>query len=273
LESRRRQLHSNWSVATNLVRFVSPRVPSWALALALFAAPAARAVEGVNLRWDQCYGDAGARNKSFACDTNTGTETLVGSFVLGTDIVQMGAEDVVIDLASAGSTLPPWWQFMNAGTCRQTALAVNMMLSATAVHCMDWSHGNASLLAGSYSIGEHGPNTVRLELLITEALAAAANLSGGEYLSFNLTISHAKTVGTGSCTGCTEPACIVLNSVLAITAGRFDDRFLTGPANGVDSNFATWQGGGSPVVGGITGCPAATPTTTRTWGAVKALYR
>ena len=67
------------------------------LALALFAAPAARAVEGVNLRWDQCYGDAGAQNKSFACDTNTGTETLLGSFVLGAGIVQMGGEEIVID--------------------------------------------------------------------------------------------------------------------------------------------------------------------------------
>ena len=179
----------------------------------------------------------------------------------------------MIDLASAGSALPPWWQFMNAGTCRQLALAANMMLPATAVNCMDWSHRNASLLARSYSIGERGPSTARLELLITEALAATANLPGGEYLSFSLTITHARTVGTGACAGCTEPVCIVLNSVLAITAGRVSDRFLTGPANGTDSNFAAWQGGGSPVVGGVSGCPAATPAKQRTWGAVKAMYR
>lgn len=242
------------------------------LALSLFAAPAARAMEGVNLRWDQCYGDAGAQNKTFACDTNTGTEILVGSFVIRSQIIQMGGEEVVIDLASAGSALPPWWQFMNPGTCRQTALTADMITSATAVNCVDWSHGSASLLDQSYAVGERGPGTARLELLITEPLEATWNLPTGEYLSLNLRITHARTVGTNACAGCTEPVCIVLNSVLAITAGRATDRFLTGPANGTDSNFAAWQGGGSPVVGGVSGCPAATPTTTRTWGAVKALY-
>ena len=254
------------------LRLTFTLLPSLVLALAVFAPPA-HAVEGVNLRWDQCYGDAGAQNKSFACDTNTGTETLVGSFVLGAEIVQMGGEEVVIDLASAGSALPPWWQFMSPGACRQTALSVNMSLPATAVNCMDWSHHNANLLSGSYSIGARGPSTARLDLLITEALAAVANVPGGEYLSFNLTITHAKSVGTDACAGCTTPVCIVLNSVLAITAGRATDRFLTGPANGTDSNFATWQGGGSPVVGGVSGCPAATPARQPTWGAVKALYR
>src|SRR5690242_338369 len=53
------------------------------LALTL-AVPAIAAVSppGVNIRWDNCFDDGGATNKTFACDMNAGKETLVLSFVL-----------------------------------------------------------------------------------------------------------------------------------------------------------------------------------------------
>jgi hypothetical protein len=99
------------------------------------------------------------------------------------------------------------------------------------------------------------------------------NLSGGqEYFSFNLAIDNSKTVGTGACAGCTTPACIFLSSVNVTTPVLANDVRLTGPSNGFDSDFSTWQGGGGVVVGGMTNCPAATPTQKRAWGAVKALY-
>jgi hypothetical protein len=64
----------------------------------------------------------------------------------------------------------------------------------------------------------------------------------------------------------------VFNSIKITTQVPANDRTLTGPSNGFDSDFCTWQGGGGVTVGGVTGCGAATPTKNATWGAVKALY-
>src|SRR5512143_545213 len=100
------------------------------LLLAVSASVAA-AGAGTNLRWNGCFGEGtGASNKAFACNTNTGTNLMVGSFQLGTDILQTPGQEVVIDFASADATLPAWWQFKNAGTCRQAALTMNFVANA-----------------------------------------------------------------------------------------------------------------------------------------------
>src|SRR5262245_53830443 len=86
------------------------------------SASVATAGPGVGLRWNDCIGDAGAANKAFACTSNTGSQTMVGTFELSADLLTTSGEEVVIDLASAGATLPLWWGFKNAGTCRQGSL-------------------------------------------------------------------------------------------------------------------------------------------------------
>ena len=87
---------------------------------------------------------------------------------------------------------------------------------------------------------------------------------GQEFYCHELRISHAKTTGPGGCSGCSDHACIVLNSILLVqTPGLGDYTLTTGP-----QQYVTWQGGAS----GAPGCPAATPARKATWGAVKALY-
>ena len=226
---------------------------------------------GVAIRWDHCYGDAGVQNKNFACDTNSGGETLVGSFVLATDIVNMSGIEIVIDMASGSSQWPQWWQFKNTASCRQMSLS--MVLTGPGTNCPDWAAGNAVGGIGAYNIGARGSNTARIIMAIAVDPQHLQNLSGSsEYFAYKLVIDNARTVGTGACTGCGIPTCILVKS-MNITTPALTNRLLTGPANGIDSDWATWQGGGGVVVGGTSGCPAATPTTTRTWGAVKALYR
>ena len=62
---------------------MQPALAAVALLLPLLslAAPALAGTSppGVNLRWDQCFGDGGAWNKDFACNINTG-------FDLATDL-------------------------------------------------------------------------------------------------------------------------------------------------------------------------------------------
>src|SRR5262245_34544831 len=211
------------------------------LLLALTAGVAA-AAPGVNLRWSACAGDAGAINKTFACNSNTAANNLlVGSFELGADILQSSGQEIVVDLASAGASLPAWWGFKNAGTCRQGSLTMNTVISATAVNCADWALGAAVGGIGAYNIGERGPNTARIKLAIAVPGTSRVDLFGGqEYYSFNLIINNAKTVGTGACAGCSTPVCIVFNSIKCTTQVPANDRTISGAANGFDSDFATW---------------------------------
>jgi len=64
-----------------------PRTFLSILAMLLFATNV-HAGSGVNLRWSACFGDGGTQNKPFACNVNTGVQTLVASFELGADLGQ-----------------------------------------------------------------------------------------------------------------------------------------------------------------------------------------
>jgi hypothetical protein len=241
--------------------------------LLALTAVAASAAPGTNLRWTNCFGDGGAINKAFACNTNAGSNILVGSYELGEDISQTSGNEVVVDIASAGP-LPAWWSFKNAGTCRQSALAMNFTIPGTAANCVDWASGQSAGGIGAYNIGLGGPNAARIVAAIAvPASALADQFTGQEYFSFNVVINNTKTVGTGLCAGCTTPVCIVFNSVKVTTQEAARDRTVSGATNGTDSNYCTWQGGVGASSNRGTGCPAATPTRSSTWGAVKGLYR
>src|SRR5262245_42568447 len=241
-----------------------------ALASQAHAAPSA---QGLGLRWNSCLLDGGVQNKSFACDVNTGTDVLVGSFKLGVDLANVSGNEIVLELASAGATLPAWWAFKNGGTCRQGAMGFNLVQIASAPDCPEWGAGLTAGGIGAYVIGIRGPNTARLVAASAVPPDGLQLLSAGqEYFSFSLNINHTKTVGTGACGGCSTPVCLVLESITLTTPVLANNQKLRGPLNGVDSDWATWQGGGGVVVGGSSGCPHALPTLKRTWNELKSLY-
>jgi len=176
---------------------------------------------------------------------------------------QLATINAVLDLQTSGATLPDWWQFKNSGTCRQTALSASADFATGPDGCPDPWNGAANAGIAQYQVGFGGPNRARI-------LAAALSMfgdcfvipAGTEQMAFKLILSNVSTVGAGSCGGCADGACIVLNSMyLAQCNGpNFN---LTMP---LSRNFVTWQGG-------IPDCPAATPAQNRTWGALKTLYR
>jgi hypothetical protein len=239
------------------------------------SATVASAAAGVNIRWQLCFGDAGAINRTFACNTNSGSSNvLAASFVLPADLPQGAAVGVHIDLATASATLPDWWQFTNTGACRQTALSAAAQDGAG---CPDWAQGQASVSIAGYNVGAvGGPNTADINIANAVSLDLVQDLfAGQEYGVVKLTISNAKTVGTPSCAGCLVPACIVNQNVdmfSAVNNGALHI-LMAGPTNGTDSNYCLWQGGAGIQVGNRIGCPAAVPTHKSTWGAVKSLYR
>ncbi len=244
----------------------------------LCAASSAFAVGGVNISWSTCFGEnpSASRNRTFACASNAGTNLLVTSFVL--DTLQLGAvsgTETVVDILSATDPVPLWWQFRDIGTCRQTALGSNSIADANNLVCVDWAQGQSAGGVGAYTsdpgngwtidpsvtLGQHR----RLKLAFAVPLAGLQDLTqASEYFSANISINNTKTVGTGACTGCNEPICIVLNSIKVTTNTGAGNRTISGGA-AAGSDIVTWQGVGP-------NCQLV-PTKNVTWGSVKALYR
>jgi hypothetical protein len=247
-----------------------------AAALAL-AASHAHAAAGVNVRWNACFGDGGLASRSFACNTNVGSQALVASFVVGAPVSQVGGVEVDLDVAVAGATLPAWWQFVNSGSCRLGSAGANQIIPASAVACTDWGQGQSAIGIASYTVGSPALNTARFVIGRQVPATNYADLSAGvEYFDGNLTINNAKTVGTSSCSGCSAAACLAINKVVLYQISGSTATpvaTLTGPSNGTDSNFVTWQGGAG--AGGLpTGeCPLAVPVRRKAWSDIKTLYR
>jgi hypothetical protein len=219
---------------------------------------------GVGLRWDACVADGGAIDRSFACNTNTGALFLASSFVLDQPLTGVKRVDVSLELASSSPTLPAWWDLV---TCRSGAITASGVTSTACVR-LPGTPGISGII-----IGEHGPNTERIEIgnfTFTPSVIG----TGLEYVPVALRMVVDRTIGSGSCGGCGIPVCIAVRSVsFELVLGQPPNLVLNQPLNGTDANFATWQGGGTPVVGGAVGCPAATAVRRSVWGALKALYR
>lgn len=223
--------------------------------------------QGINLSWTKC-GALGTENKTFACNTNVGFHTMFVSFVPPAGVTAVNRMDVTIDLQSAGSALPNWWKFKNTYSCRATALSVSADFT-TSFDCLDYWRGLAAggLVAYQAPSGRpgSGANTARMILLFAIPDSSVAPLEeGSEYYGVSLRMTNVKTVFTGSCFGCLDPVCLVLNEVLLSQVAPLPQHRLQTP---MQRNWITWQGG---LVAG--GCPAATPVRNSTWGAVKSLY-
>jgi len=252
---------------------------------------------GVNLRWDHCYGDGGVQAREFACDTNSGSERLVASFELASDLPVVTLFELYVTVGWLDNQLPAWWQFRNAGSCRATALGVVSTPPAGSVSCADWGGGNAGGGIFGYFVNFYSgaPYNIANALIAgSEFLPSslpASLFSGHEYFAFSLTIDHSKTTGIGACAGCLEPASIVFTT-LRFKFSDNTDLDLTQGANGDGSQWVSWQHGcpqnivrSCHTICGVPGCCdlptslfnvvscGATAARPSTWGAVKALYR
>ena len=258
-----------------------------ALALAFLspACPPARAAPGgVILRWSHCRADGGTQNRSFACNTNLGSERLVCSWQTDATIANVSGSEVTVDVRADASALPLWWQFKNTGTCRLTALGMNLTADDSWTGCVDQWSGLASGGIGAYSIGLLAPNMARIRAVAAVPQSALFTVEPGiEYFVCNFTVSHVKTMGSGACGGCTTPVCLLFAKLVVTTPVAANNRVFNTPADGASSHWVGWQGGVAQnprIVCDADGCNYhfgcwVAPVSTRGsgWGAVKALFR
>src|SRR5262249_3657107 len=224
----------------------------------------AHAQGGIRLSWDDC-GASGVDNKSFACNTNADSSMLVASFTVVDGGPCFVGTNCVIDIQVADTSLPAWWQLKNPGSCRPQSLrGYSPYLSP--VSCYDPAEGCGVGGVASYTPGEGGPNRARIITSYSVPCAACfETLANIENYATQVVLRSDRTVGAGSCDGCTVPACIVLNTVQVYASNPtpWDHLELTAP---IGRNDVTWQGGAGD-------CPGSTPAINRTWGSLKSAYR
>ncbi len=232
--------------------------------LGLAAGVASAGGGGLNLGWSDCGGLAGSLNRTFACNTNVGTNTLVGSFIAPCCVTAAASNEIVVDLQSVGATLPLWWAMNSPGGCRAGSLSADFNFTGGPFSCTDYWAGGAF---GSISMDPPSGNRARVKMLVTLIQHAPGPIAEGlEVYSFKMNINNAKTVGTTSCAGCPLGVCVLLNSIKIVQSASAPggSKFVTAPAV---RSYATWQGG-------ISGdCYQATPAKNATWGLIQSLYR
>ncbi len=246
------------------------RIASLLLLAALLLAPAGSAhAQGVNLSWDAC-GSEGADSKGFACDTNTGESfTLWCSVVPPEGTTAVTGVEVIVDVIRCYLLPPDWWQFKNAGACRQTALSAtaNLVWMNSNV-CTDYWAGQAQGGLASYTSSlmhnAYGRGRIYMIAAIPTALATPLDPSL-EYAMMMLTITRAKTTGTGACGGCNIPVGIYLTEIKLTQPVGVGDYRMSYPAGHASVG---WQ---MAVEGTYFQC--GDPVRNSTWGAIKAQYR
>jgi hypothetical protein len=215
---------------------------------------------GVNFAWTECLSGGGVSNRTFACNTNTGTNVAIGSFMLTQPMADFVSVEVVVDLQAQDPALPAWWTFSPAvGNCRGSVLSMTFDFSVLAGGCADPFGQPATGSLANYS--PNGNRARALGVAAIDAGAPAAVSDATEYYGVRMAITNAKTAGAGNCAGCNIPVALVLNSINAVglTGNEFN-------GNVIASNCITWQSA-------TAGTCAATPTQNKTWGAIKSIYR
>jgi len=238
-----------------------------AIALLLLLAVPARAFDGeVFLSWDDCALDgAGTADYAAACLFDEGNSPLYCAFTLAQPIDDVVGIEVTVDLQHSQGTLPDWWRLQGKGECRDGSLLANGNFTTQDV-CVDpWRDlgGGVALYYAEVQSGQArmiGNYAIRAD-------SARTLEAGPMYYGLKLLILNQKTTLPGGCTGCTQPACLVLNRVRLLRGPNSIPSEITiegaGPAL---ANRATWSGGSGA------DC-AIVPVRSRTWGQIKSLYR
>jgi hypothetical protein len=216
---------------------------------ALIALAASSAAGQIHLAVDDCGGPSVLTN---ACNSNTGQIVMVVSMIFPFTTT-VGGFEAVINLAQS-STLSDWMR-LDDGGCRNGSLVTNCDFTVTGTACKDVFAGQ-----GACSVLVYYPdwsavliprNSERLDISGSSGTPMAVD-EGSECSLFHIVISMAGTVG-GPCGGCNTPTSFFLNQV------------------STPNNLFTGDGSGQSV--SYNGGNLSTPAQSKTWGAVKALYR
>lgn len=225
-------------------------------AISVMTSPSRLHAQGLQVAWDHCS-SAGITTKSFACNDDSGVDTIVVSILPDFNLPRVVSIGVDGFVCFSDLSVPSWWQVLEPTNCRYGALSV--VAASPVSECGDsWQTDTAPVLT-------HLPFTVLNGLKfiatvrVTDASLAKDFVQGHEVELFRLALAHTGTVGPSACDGCSTAANIGFDYSHIFTA----DGQSLGWSRG---RQVTWQ---DPEMA----CRAITPTRSRTWGELKAIYR
>jgi hypothetical protein len=214
------------------------------------------------LGWEDCAGGGAPNFKFLNCIDPLDRDQLFASATAMVPVNSILANISIIDVIAgpAPAVMPPFWQF-NTGGCGDGQMLFSSDFSLGPFGCFDLWFGLASS-GGQYG-GENSPlpvgNRARIKMSSFVSPGDARNLPPAlEAYIARITLRHGHVA---SCPGCFEPACIVYQEEQLSTGDNFIAR-ITNPGYAAANAYPQ-----------DLGCPGSTPTQSRTWGQVKALYR
>jgi len=237
-------------------------------ALLVFVVADASAQGGLNLSWTDC-GANGTESRTFACTTNGVVGTLFGSVTPPEQIDQLNGEESEAIIQTNQAALSQWWHLETASGptpagCRAGNLVFSNDFTTASGLCSDpW--GGLGFGGLNWESNYFQPNHGRLRT--AGAIAGSTVMATDrEWYIWKVTILGSRTVGTGSCAGCTDGICIAFTSQKLTEPLGVGDYVIT---NALGREWVTFQPGGATTWI----CGGRVPTRNRTWGSVKSLYR
>jgi len=242
------------------------------LVASALGAPASQSAEGLYLTWNDCPLGGGAQNMAFACNSNAGQQELYCAFTMPQAANNVTSIEIVIDVQHSAAQLPSWWQ-LSPGQCRGDITQFSLVAAADfpgRSACTNMWQGASTPAAANEPVfiplePRGAASQARIKVTAGVNPADAVNLDAtSTYYAARVILKNNLTVGTPSCAGCDQAACLVMNSI-RIAGPTGDIAFLQLPGSS-GSNWALWQGGQGA------NC-AAVPVRNRAWGQLKGLYR
>jgi hypothetical protein len=189
---------------------------------------------GLNATWTNCVTAGGTSLATFNCLSNTGSNSLVFSVVPPPGVTALTGFEatVLVETGNPVVALPAWWRF---DSCRPTSLSIG---SPVATACGDVFDAGAAYVYGMVYPAT-GPSSARIRVLGAVELPVAVS-PGSDIGLFRMTVNRTKTTGGVSCSDCSTPVGITLESVKLVQgdASGPADVLLTSPAT---SNHVSWQ--------------------------------
>jgi hypothetical protein len=195
---------------------------------------------------------------------------LIGAFVPGSGVTTLCAADMLLEIASPEGTLAPWWRHPGTqGACRGPSELVATFTNPTNATCDNEYWGNVAggpFGGWTFTPSSDGAGRSTLRLVVAIDVDAVTPLpQGSETYLWTVQI---KRGGTGTCSGCQLPTCLVFAHA---------DLFQTNDDNFAIDDAFTSTGPDAPDRVGwqiLEACRGAGNTaTSRTWGNIKATYR
>ncbi len=180
----------------------------------------------VGLSWSDCLRE-GTSDRSFACDTEEGTDVLVVTVNPSYSIAAVSQVVIEISFSSLGG-IPEWWQIASAG-CRQEALTVSTDFSNPPFES-ELCAVRAWTTAPSVSVYPAGTNKLLVDLQF--GALRDSLVSGRNYYVCRLILDRQKTLGAGACGGCGNQVSMSAIASIVGSAGVLDEYY---------GETATWQ--------------------------------